>query len=109
MKVVDYPADLLSPQLRFESGCACPIQYSPTMSRIDAIIDIIDFFVPLEVVTSVLLVFVAELIFEAVIGAVALPILVLIYLVGILVTSGLRYMSADESEVEDLMDDIDDL
>lgn len=79
------------------------------MSKIRAIIDIIDFFVPLEVLTSVFLVFVGELIFEAVVGAVALPALVGIYLLGILLTSALRYLSADEDEISELEDDLDDL
>lgn len=78
-------------------------------SRLRALLDILDFFVPLEVVTSIFLIFVGEMIFERIIGEVSVTTLVMIYLAGIFVTSILRYLSADEEEREDLTDDIDDL
>jgi len=79
------------------------------MSRFRAVLDILDFFVPLEVLTSVFLVFVGEMIFEQVVGEVGLTSLLLIYLGGIVLTSVLRYLTADEEEREELGDDIDDL
>lgn len=79
------------------------------MSRLRALLDILDFFVPLEVLTSVFLVFVGEMIFEMVVGEVSLMILLVIYLVGIALTSVLRYLSADDEEMADLVADIDDL
>jgi len=79
------------------------------MSRLRALLDILDFFVPLEVLTSVFLVFVGEMIFERVIGEVGVMTLLLIYIGGIALTSVLRYLSADSEEREDLADDIDDL
>jgi len=79
------------------------------MSRLRALLDILDFFVPLEVLTSVFLVFVGEMIFERVIGEVGVMTLLLIYIGGIALTSVLRYLSADSEEREYLADDIDDL
>lgn len=79
------------------------------MSRLRAILDIVDFFVPLEVLTSVFLVFVGEMIFERVVGEVGLVTLLLIYLSGIVLTSVLRYLTADDEEREELEDDIEDL
>ena len=79
------------------------------MSRLRALLDILDFFVPLEVLTSVFLVFVGEMIFERVVGEVGVMTLLLIYIGGVALTSVLRYLSADSEEREDLADDIDDL
>lgn len=80
-----------------------------TRSRFRALLDVLDFFVPLEVLTSVFLVFVGEMIFEEVVGEVSLVILLVIYLSGIVLTSALRYLTANEDELDDLEDDLDDL
>lgn len=77
--------------------------------KLRSLIRVIDFFVPLEVLTSVFLIFVGELIFEKVVGSVSLPTLFGIYLTGIALTSALRYLSADEDEIDDLENDFDDL
>lgn len=78
-------------------------------SRLRALLDILDFFVPLEVLTSVFLVFVGEMVFEQIVGTASLESLLLIYLLGIVLTSTLRYLTADEDERAELDEDLDDL
>lgn len=74
-----------------------------------ALVRILDFFIPLEVLSSVLMVFVAENILDSLVGPIGLYGWLTIYLVGVLVVSGLRYVSADDDELDELEDDLEDL
>ena len=83
------------------------------MGKLGSLAGIIDFFVPAEVLSAVVLVFTMENILDhafatfipedfAALGWVA------IYLLGTLLVSGLNYASADEKELDDLSDDLED-
>ena len=84
------------------------------MKKINSLAGILDFFIPAEVLSAVLLVFTMENIlnyaflnyipaeFEAV-GWMA------VYLIGIASVSILNYVTADEEELEDLDEDFDQL
>lgn len=100
---MDYPVALLTPQ-RLGSNPAVPVAMNPR-----ALVRILDFFIPLEVLSSVLMVFVAENILDSLVGSIGLYGWLTIYLVGVLVVSGLRYVSADDDELDELEDDLEDL
>lgn len=84
------------------------------MSRFSAIAGVLDFFVPAEVLSAVLLVFTMENVLDYLFSTYVPPDLqgagwIAIYAVGVLAISGLNYLTADEDEREDLGDDLDQL
>lgn len=77
---------------------------------LEAILGILDFIIPFEVVAAVGLVFAAENIVEAYIATGKVPIVwVQVYAVVVIVLAIVRYLSANEEELEDLEDDIDEI
>lgn len=75
-----------------------------------AILGILDFIIPFEVVAAVGLVFAAENIVESYVTTGEIPIVWLqVYVVVILIVAGARYLAADDDEIEDLEDDIDEI
>lgn len=79
-----------------------------------ALLAVIDFFIPAEVLSAVLLVFTMENIldhaFEAFIPSGFQGIgWVAVYILGILAISGMNYITADDDELSELTDDIKDL
>lgn len=79
------------------------------MSKLNGLFGVIDFFVPLEVLSSVFLVFVAENILEQVVGDLGLYGWLAVYGIGLAVVSVMRYVGADEDERAELSDDFDQL
>lgn len=78
--------------------------------NIRAILGVLDFFIPVDVVLAVMLVFAMENIVETLIGGnPGLAVWVALYVLGILVLSASNYLSADEEELEDLNEDLEDL
>jgi hypothetical protein len=82
--------------------------------RLRAALGILDFFIPAQVLSSVLLVFTMENILDHLFrmyvpdkaGAAGW---VMVYIIGVAAISAMNYATADEDELEDLSDDIDDL
>jgi hypothetical protein len=82
--------------------------------RLNAVLGILDFFIPASVLSSVLLVFTMENILDHLFqvyvpenaGALGW---VLVYILGITAISAMNYATADEEELEDLSDDLEDL
>jgi hypothetical protein len=84
-----------------------------SVDRFRSLAGIFDFFIPAEVLSSVLLVFTMENVldhafanyipadFQAA-GWIA------VYVLGVLAISGLNYVTADEEELEDLSDDFEE-
>lgn len=79
------------------------------MIDIDAILRLIDHFLPLDVISSVFLVFALENVMELTLGEIGLVGWITVYVVGIVVVSALNLVSADEEEIEDIREDIDDV
>lgn len=84
------------------------------MGRLDSIAGILNFFVPADVLSSVLLVFTMENVLDHTFSALIPPeweakAWVLVYIIGVLAISSLNYVTADEEEREELSDDLDDL
>jgi hypothetical protein len=84
------------------------------MTKLRAVLGIADFFVPADVLSSVLLVFTMENILDQLFSTYVPAGLqteawVAIYLIGALVVSGFNYATAGEEELEELSDDFDDL
>lgn len=84
------------------------------MGRIDAVAGIVDFFIPAEVISSVLLVFTMENILnyafsQFVPGNAEIAGWLTVYLLGIGAVGLFNYITADEDELEDLENDFDDL
>lgn len=81
---------------------------------LQAVLRVIDFFFPLEVISAVLLIFAMENVLDYYIqlylgdGATGLAWLV-VYLVGVTLVSLLNYIQADEAERNELEDDWDDI
>lgn len=82
--------------------------------RLKSLLGILDFFIPADVLSSVLLVFTMENVldhlFQAYVpekaGALGW---VVVYIAGIAAISAMNYATADEEEMEDLREDIEDL
>jgi hypothetical protein len=83
------------------------------VDRLRSLAGILDFFIPAEVLSAVLLVFTMENILdhafaEFVPASFEAAGWVAVYLLGVLAISGLNYATANEEELEDLSDDLDD-
>lgn len=79
-----------------------------------AFLRVIDFFVPMEVLSAVFLIFALENVIDIVVSihlpeASPLGVWVAIYLIGVLVMGLANYYSADEEELEELGDDLEEL
>lgn len=74
-----------------------------------ALFRIVDFFLPIEVLSSVLLIFAMENALASALGPVGPVGWLLVYGLGILVLFALQYASADDDELDDLAEDIRDL
>ena len=80
------------------------------LDKLDAFIEIVDFFIPFEVLSGIGLVFAAENIVEAWLMSGSIPMVwVYIYLVFITLIGVGRYFSADDDELDELSDDFDEL
>lgn len=84
------------------------------MGRLDAVAGILDFFIPAEVLSAVLLVFTMENILDALFSSFVPTKFravgwIMVYILGIIAVSGLNYVSADAEDREELDDDLDDL
>lgn len=84
------------------------------MDKLRSLAGVFDFFVPAEVLSSVLLVFAMENVLDHIFSSyipdsVATVGWIAVYVLGVLTVSGLNYATADEEELEDLGDDLDDL
>lgn len=84
------------------------------MSKIKSIAGILDFFIPAEVLSAVLLVFTMENILDQIFSMYVPPSFeasawVVVYLVGVLTISILNYTTADEDELDDLNEDLEGL
>lgn len=84
------------------------------MDRLNSLAGILDFFIPAEVLSSVLLVFAMENILDhsfsifipsnlETVGWIA------VYTIGVLAISILNYITAEKDELEDLNDDLDNI
>lgn len=85
-----------------------------SVDKLRSLAGIFDFFIPAEVLSSVLLVFTMENVLDHAFSAYVPSDLetagwIAVYLIGAGVISGLNYATADEEELEDLNDDLDDL
>jgi hypothetical protein len=83
-------------------------------SKLNALLGIIGFFIPAEVLSAVLLVFAMENVldelFQAYVPeAAGASVWIALYVVGICAISLMNYLSATDEELEDLSDDFDDL
>lgn len=82
------------------------------MKRLSSLAGILDFFIPAEVLSAVLLVFTMENVLNYAFSA-YIPSefevfgWVTVYVLGVLVVSALNYATADEEELDDLSDDFD--
>lgn len=78
--------------------------------NLQAVLGILDFIIPFEVVAAVGLVFAAENIVDSFVTTGEIPIVwVQVYIIVIIIIAGVRYLTADENEIEDLEDDIDEI
>lgn len=83
-------------------------------SRFDALTDILNFFIPAEVLSAVLLVFTMENVLDHLFTSLVPSgaggaTWVVVYVLSVIAISGLNYATADEEEREELGDDLDDL
>jgi hypothetical protein len=83
------------------------------VGKLRSLAGIFDFFVPAEVLSSVLLVFTMENILDHAFSAYVPSEFetagwIAVYLLGAAAISGLNYATADDEELEDLSDDLDD-
>lgn len=75
---------------------------------VGAFVDILNFFVPFEVVSGVGLIFAMENIVEAWLETGQVPVIwIYVYIVFALGIGVVRYYTADESELDELEDDLD--
>ena len=84
------------------------------MKKLESVARIIDFFIPTDVVSSVLLIFAMENILDHVVttlipGRLTAVTWVVIYVGGLVAVSVLNYLSADDETRNDLEDDIESL
>jgi hypothetical protein len=82
--------------------------------RLKAALGVLDFFIPADVLSSVLLVFTMENVLDHLFqiyvpDKVGVLGWVLVYIIGITAISLMNYATADEEEMEDLRDDLEDL
>jgi hypothetical protein len=81
--------------------------------RLNAFLGILNFFIPAEVLSAVLLVFTMENIFDYTFST-YIPSefqglgWVIVYFIGVVSISALNYATADADELADLSDDLDD-
>jgi hypothetical protein len=81
--------------------------------RLSSLAGILNFFIPAEVLSAVLLVFTMENLLDQTFSM-FIPSeyeafgWVTVYVVGIIAVSALNYVTADEDELDDLSDDLDD-
>jgi hypothetical protein len=84
------------------------------VQKLRSLAGVVDFFVPAEVLSAVLLVFTMENILDHLFASFVPSGLetigwVVVYILGISAVSGLNYITADEEKREDLSDDLEDL
>jgi hypothetical protein len=81
--------------------------------RLSGLAAVLDFFLPMEVLSSVLLIFAMENVLETAvsetIGSGGGAVWVVIYILGLSSVAALNYVGADEDERDDLHDDLDDV
>lgn len=77
--------------------------------KIRALFQVIDFFLPTDVLLAVFMVFALENIVAQIVGDVGVVVWLALYVVGTAILGLTRYLSADEEEMEDLQEDFDDL
>lgn len=82
------------------------------LSKIRALFGIVDFFIPIDLLTtvlsSVLLVFALENVLDTIIGDASLTVWLIVSISGVAVLAVVRLLSADEDEIDELEDDLDD-
>jgi hypothetical protein len=83
------------------------------VDKLRSLASILDFFIPAEVMSAVLLVFTMEKILDAAFSALIPDDFqavgwIAVYIIGITAVSGLNYATANEEELEDLSDDLED-
>ena len=83
------------------------------MSKLRALAGILNFFIPAEVLSAVLLVFTMENVLDFLFSEFVPKSLqgagwILIYLIGVVFISALNYTTANDEEIEDFNDDLDD-
>lgn len=84
------------------------------MAKLRSFLGVIDFFIPSEVLSAVLLVFTMENVLDYLFSTYVPPELwgygwVVVYVFGVAFISALNYLTADSDELDDLSDDLDGL
>jgi archaellum biogenesis protein FlaJ (TadC family) len=81
--------------------------------RLSGLAAVVDFFIPMEVLSSVLLIFAMENVLNTAVAATVGDgngmVWVLVYIAGLSAVSALNYVSADDDELEEFHDDLDDV
>lgn len=77
---------------------------------VEAIVGVVDFFIPFEVVSGVGLIFAMENILESWLSTGHVPMVwIQVYIVFAVGIGAIRYLSADDEDLEDLADDVDEI
>lgn len=76
--------------------------------RLRALLRALDFFVPMDVLLAVFMVFALENIVDALVGDVGLHVWIVLYMVGVVMLGVAHYFSADEDERDEFEEDVDE-
>lgn len=78
--------------------------------ELEAVAGIVNFIIPVDVVLAIGIVFALENVVEAYVTSGTVPMeWVWIYLAGVIVLGVIRFVTADEEEMDELEDDLDEL